>query len=154
MWLIRSSNNKILGPISLDDLKKKILDGRVAADDEFCEQNNYWFSIQEVNEVKKFLNIEPEKLADLFRMVQDGDGTEPEMTRKTEHDTAKLERAALQSMSKGGSTAVSNSKGEMGEQRGPKRFFGRENLLNFLLLAGLVSAGLVIRILLKILRQD
>ncbi len=54
-WLIRTKNNKILGPLS----KEKVVDLYNAGDlkdlDEVCSGNGYWFWIKEEDLVKKYL---------------------------------------------------------------------------------------------------
>lgn len=54
-WLIRTKNNKILGPLS----KEKVVDLYNAGDlkdlDEVCSGNGYWFWLKEEDLVKKYL---------------------------------------------------------------------------------------------------
>lgn len=55
IWLIRTKQNKILGPVS----KSKILDlldkGALTSEDEVCSGNGYWFWIKEAELVDQFL---------------------------------------------------------------------------------------------------
>ena len=54
-WLIRTTNNTILGPIPEKKLKVLIKKGSLEANDEICSGNGYWISIKEVSLVKKYL---------------------------------------------------------------------------------------------------
>lgn len=53
-WLVRHSDLTIERPISKDLLVKKIESGEILAQDEICEGAGYWFTIQEVEEVRKY----------------------------------------------------------------------------------------------------
>ena len=52
-WLIRHSDLTFSRPISKDELIRKIESGEIISQDEICAGDGYWFSIQEVEEVKK-----------------------------------------------------------------------------------------------------
>lgn len=54
LWMIRHSDCTFTRPISKEKLVEKIESGEVLAGDEVCSGDGYWFSIQEVEEVKKF----------------------------------------------------------------------------------------------------
>jgi hypothetical protein len=54
LWMIRHADLTFTRPIPQDLLVSKIEAGEVIASDEICSGDGYWFSIQEVDEVKKF----------------------------------------------------------------------------------------------------
>jgi hypothetical protein len=54
-WLIRTKNNHILGPISLNKLKDLLENGSIKSDDEICSGNGYWFYIKEKDLVEKYI---------------------------------------------------------------------------------------------------
>ena len=54
-WLIRTTNNIILGPISEKKLKLLIKKGSLESNDEICSGNGYWISLKEKDLVNKYL---------------------------------------------------------------------------------------------------
>lgn len=54
-WLIRTKNNHILGPVSLNKIKELQAKGSIKADDEVCSGNGYWFYIREKALVEKYI---------------------------------------------------------------------------------------------------
>ena len=54
-WLIRTSQNQILGPISKERVIELIKKGNLTDDDEICSGNGYWFLIKEKNLVEKYI---------------------------------------------------------------------------------------------------
>lgn len=57
-WLVRTLSQKMLGPISKEQVSQWILSGRISLQDEVCEANGYWFFVHEKEEVKRWLGIE------------------------------------------------------------------------------------------------
>src|SRR5689334_19631050 len=57
-WLIRTAQNKIVGPYSKEQVCKLILEGQLSVQDEVCQANNYWIYLYEKDEVLKQLGIE------------------------------------------------------------------------------------------------
>jgi hypothetical protein len=60
-WLVRTSLNEIIGPISRDALITQIREGKLGLQDEICKANSYWIYLDEADEVKKQLGIEMPK---------------------------------------------------------------------------------------------
>ena len=58
LWLIRKADNEILGPVSREELSRRVLTGEFDEDDEFCSGSGYWFFLHERLEMKKWLGIE------------------------------------------------------------------------------------------------
>lgn len=54
-WLIRTRNNQILGPISLEKVKELIANKLAHPQDELCCGNGYWFFIKETNLIDKYV---------------------------------------------------------------------------------------------------
>jgi len=54
-WLIRNSNNQIIGPIKEDKLIAMIESGELSKADEVCSGNGYWFKLSEEELVTKYL---------------------------------------------------------------------------------------------------
>jgi hypothetical protein len=54
-WLIRHQDLTFTGPITELSLISRIEGGELAQKDEICASCGYWFSIQDVSEVRKFL---------------------------------------------------------------------------------------------------
>ena len=57
-WLIRTQRNKLLGPVTKDQLIDFITKGSLKPDDEICSGNGYWFYIRENQLVDKFITRE------------------------------------------------------------------------------------------------
>jgi len=53
IWLIRSSDHKISRPFLESELKIKFSNGELSPHDEICCSKGYWFSLQDVNEMRK-----------------------------------------------------------------------------------------------------
>jgi hypothetical protein len=60
-WLVRTSLNEIIGPMSRDALVAQIREGKLGVQDEVCKANSYWIYLDEADEVKKQLGIEMPK---------------------------------------------------------------------------------------------
>jgi hypothetical protein len=52
-WMIRHHDFSFARPMSEKDLVEKIESGEITAHDEIAQATGYWFSIQDVEEVKK-----------------------------------------------------------------------------------------------------
>ena len=62
-WLIRKSNFSISRPIPHEDFERMIVNGEVTTQDEICEGTGYWFTLQDIQDVKKaFGNIDLRKV--------------------------------------------------------------------------------------------
>jgi hypothetical protein len=57
-WLIRTADNWISGPYTLDQVSQMILGGKLGPEDEVCTANGYWFYLHESTELKTQLGIE------------------------------------------------------------------------------------------------
>lgn len=62
-WLIRETNNNIIGPYTRDEVLQKIRSNKIRGKTEICLANNYWFCIDEKSELAKFFK----ELADLTK---------------------------------------------------------------------------------------
>lgn len=54
-WLIRTTQNQLLGPVSKEKIIELIRAGKLEEDDEVCSGNGYWFYIREDDLVEKYL---------------------------------------------------------------------------------------------------
>ena len=55
-WLIRTSQNQILGPVAKQKLLEFVQKGALGMMDEVCSGNGYWFSLKEKELVEKYLH--------------------------------------------------------------------------------------------------
>ena len=55
MWMIRHSDQTFSRPIPETSLIAKIESGELDRSDELCASGEYWFSLQDVSEVRRFL---------------------------------------------------------------------------------------------------
>lgn len=58
LYLVRTQQNKILGPFKADEISPRILDGEFDPNDEICSSTQYWIFLHEREEMKKLLGIE------------------------------------------------------------------------------------------------
>ena len=81
-WLVRKSGATIsvLGPYYTDQVRMMVEQGMLDAEDEVCQENNYWFAIREVAEVKKFLGIENVPV----HRASDDESTQPDLEAPTD----------------------------------------------------------------------
>jgi hypothetical protein len=64
-WLVRTTENQIIGPCTKDQLVAMIREGALTIDDEVCSANNYWFFLHERDEVIGQIGIElPKQMYD------------------------------------------------------------------------------------------
>jgi len=68
-WLCRTENNEIIGPLSIEEVRSRIIEKKLGPQDEVCQSGAYWFAVHEVEEVRAFLGIDPPIEA---RVVPDG----------------------------------------------------------------------------------
>lgn len=59
-WLVRKVANgiSILGPFWTDQVRLMLEQGMLAAEDEICAENSFWFAIREVSEIKKHFGVD------------------------------------------------------------------------------------------------
>jgi len=60
-WMIRTAQNKIQGPYSIDEIRGFIQSGKLTTLDEVCPSGSYWFFLHEAGEVKNLLGVDPPK---------------------------------------------------------------------------------------------
>ncbi len=73
LWLVRRTDNQIIGPLPREELSARILAGEFQEDDEFCSGKGYWIFLHEAAEIRKWLGIEPPKRGS---MATDDDTTD------------------------------------------------------------------------------
>lgn len=79
-WLIRTTQNQILGPVSKQKIIDLVRSGKLEEDDEVCSGNGYWFYIKEDDLVEKYLLGDiPQGFNPVYEM-------EPILTRKVKKD--------------------------------------------------------------------
>lgn len=79
-WLIRTTQNQILGPVSKQKIIDLVRSGKLEEDDEVCSGNGYWFYIKEDDLVEKYLIGDiPQDFNPVYEM-------EPILTRKIKKD--------------------------------------------------------------------
>jgi hypothetical protein len=84
-WLIRTVENRILGPYTGEQVRRLILDRKLGPQDEVCHGNSYWFRLQEKQEVFDQLGIDPEiaeteeELSDDVTVALVGDPSIPDL---------------------------------------------------------------------------
>ena len=89
LWMIRKKSNHIIGPLARDQVLEMVSRGHLEADDELCPENGYWFSLYEVDEVKKHLGLQ-EVFVRRSKPV-DGEATQAEDTQTGDLATAQGE---------------------------------------------------------------
>jgi hypothetical protein len=57
-WLIRTSQNVILGPYSKNEICEMIGEGSLGVQDEVCQANQFWFYLHERDEVQRQLGMD------------------------------------------------------------------------------------------------
>ncbi|OIQ19122.1 MAG: hypothetical protein BM556_07505 [Bacteriovorax sp. MedPE-SWde] len=55
-WLIRTKQNKILGPVTKEKVIELLNSGSLTDEDEVCSGNGYWFWVKEKDLVQKYLH--------------------------------------------------------------------------------------------------
>ena len=55
-WLIRTTQNQILGPVAKSKVLEFLQKGALGLNDEVTSGNGYWFSLKEKDLVEKYLN--------------------------------------------------------------------------------------------------
>jgi len=91
VWLRRFSDHTFSRPMSESDLMKLFESGSMNPTDELCAANDYWFSVQDVNEMRKhFGNIQMEGI---FRKIKE------EITEERMVSTARIVASELKGYS-------------------------------------------------------
>jgi hypothetical protein len=143
-WLIRKSDFRFLRPVAEHDLIQMIESGQLKSQDEICQANGYWFSLQDVAEVRAHLG--DVKLNSL--MVKGA-----EITSSTDTDplpkTKLIQPAhasASQSSSVSGQSTMANFRSLPVAQEQPNEPHDRKRALIFVVTAFLVFLFLLISI--------
>jgi len=68
-WLVRHPDFSFSRPVSEDELKQKFAAGEMQARDEICAGDGYWFSLQDVKEMRKHFGDMP--LDGLFKKANE-----------------------------------------------------------------------------------
>ncbi|EQC45435.1 hypothetical protein [Bacteriovorax sp. Seq25_V] len=55
IWLIRTKQNKILGPVSKNKIQELLAKGALTPDDEICSGNGFWFWVKEQELVDQYV---------------------------------------------------------------------------------------------------
>jgi hypothetical protein len=79
-WLIRTTQNQILGPVSKEKIIELIRTGKLEEDDEVSSGNGYWFYIREDDLVEKYL------IGDIPQSFNPVYEIEPILTRQVKKD--------------------------------------------------------------------
>ncbi len=58
VWLIRTTSNQLLGPVSIKKIRELLEKGSLKAEDEISCGNGYWFFVREKELVEKYINNE------------------------------------------------------------------------------------------------
>lgn len=58
MWLIRTHDNKISGPLTADEVRSRVLSRSLALQDELCSSEGYWFFLHEAEELQTQLGVQ------------------------------------------------------------------------------------------------
>lgn len=73
-WLIRTTNNIILGPVSEKKLKMLIERGSLSPNDEICSGNGYWIYLRETELVDRYVHRgEPQSFNPIYHEVPGDD---------------------------------------------------------------------------------
>lgn len=87
-WLVRTAQNKILGPMARDKAQALVQSGELKPEDEICAANSYWIFLHEREEVKKQLGVDG---------LSWGIGESDEMTQtQTESDLEKTDPSIIE----------------------------------------------------------
>lgn len=90
-WLVRTVLNELRGPYSRNELVQEIHDGKLGPQDEVCRSGSYWIYLDERDEVRKQLGIEPPR-GHLSLLEEEQTDT------KTEHLTQEIDATARASI--------------------------------------------------------
>lgn len=96
-WLIRTTQNQLLGPVSKEKIIELIKSGKLEEDDEVASGNGYWFYIKEEDLVEKYL------IGDVPQGFNPVYEVEPILTRKLKKDKTSTIGGA-KALGKGGNT--------------------------------------------------
>lgn len=59
LWMVRTSQNEIVGPFSRSQLQGMVKEGALSPQDEIARGNHYWMYLHERQEVLEHLGVEP-----------------------------------------------------------------------------------------------
>jgi hypothetical protein len=119
-WLVRTANNWIAGPYSVDQVCQMVRDGKLVLQDEICLANKYWVYLHEREEVKQLLGIEVPKahpgsddeVTETEMVMEDGP-TDPGIPMPAEEslteNTAVIHTAALKGLKSNSSSPPKKS---------------------------------------------
>lgn len=100
-WLIRTAENRILGPYTRNEVCQFIEQGRLQLNDEVCNANQYWFYLHEHEEIRHQLGIELPK--ELYPAAEESTQTETDTdineTTDPEIDLTATRVASMSTMS-------------------------------------------------------
>jgi hypothetical protein len=83
LWMIRTSDLKLRGPITRAELLQKLEKGELAHNDEVCRKNHYWFALHEEAELLNQLGFQFSRVARGGKSVtgSDDEATQSEITQ-------------------------------------------------------------------------
>ncbi len=58
LWLVRTHDNKISGPLTADEVRAQVLSRSLALQDELCSSDGYWFFLHEAEELQTQLGVQ------------------------------------------------------------------------------------------------
>jgi hypothetical protein len=58
LWLVRTHDNKISGPLTADEVRAQVLSRSLALQDELCSSEGYWFFLHEAEELQTQLGVQ------------------------------------------------------------------------------------------------
>lgn len=156
-WLVRTVENRLLGPFTEEQVRRLITDRKLGPQDEVCPGNSYWFRLLERNEVFERLGIDPniaeteEELSDDVTIALASDPSIPELPRDAKGaDEAVLSNRLLRQVKRAG-VATGTSQRLEPEVRGeaPTHF----ELVRIWKFLAVLLGGLVIVLLYAVLNR-
>lgn len=138
LWLVRTHQKRIIGPIVTEELILKIKSGQFEIEDEICQENGYWFSLQEVAETKRFLGLDIGMLQKIFNQLNDDEATQPDIGAVEVNEPAQKNPYTNSSQ-----TQVPTK----------KRIFEKGTLLNLFIIAGFILIGFTVRWVIQVLSR-
>lgn len=145
LWLIRGASGRIEGPLPFSKLKAMMAEGRLAPDSEICPENSYWFTFQELDEMKRHFTAE--EISGLLARFRSDAGAVEDATKPDLSPASGSARAAAKAQTSGEpreqGPSASRQRGEPGLP-GPSRGLERAQLLGILFFIGIVAALLAV----------
>ena len=83
-WLIRTSDKKILGPVTREKIIDLIKENKLSPVDEVCLGNDFWFYLKEKQFVQKFFDVD-------FDLTNDGVLSQDKAVQSTSNGDAQDE---------------------------------------------------------------